>query len=125
VHTYKGSRGHLSTGHTIDSVVDKYDGDILAPGAGVYYLGGTDSGQVTVSLIGERNEMRTTPLDGGGHRWGTPVSRFQAIEVEIVVSNHRATDRSHTHYPFPDVQLIDDLSDKTVHNAVTTARAKM
>ena len=113
----------MAPGHAIGGIVDKDNGDIFPPGAGVHNFGGANSRQVAVSLKGEGDEMRAAPLDSGGHRWGTPVSRFQTIQVEIVVRGDGATNGSHAHRPFPDVQFIDYLGDETLDDSVPTATA--
>ena len=49
----KGSRSHLSTGHTVDCIVDKDNGNVLTTGSSMYGLCSTDCCKVAVALIGK------------------------------------------------------------------------
>ena len=123
LHTQQRGRGHLAAGHTVDGVVDEHHRDVLAAVAGVDGLGGTDSGQVTVALIGEHVAVGVEALDGGGDSGSAAVGSLLEVDVEIIVGHHRASHGGHADGLVLYAEFLDDLGDDAVSRAVAAARA--
>ena len=56
--TRQSGWGHLAAGHAVNGVVNENNGYILPAGGSVHCLGGADSGEVAVSLIGKHRACR-------------------------------------------------------------------
>ena len=54
----------MSAGHSVYTVVDKYDGYILAAIASVNGFGRSNGGQIAVTLIGEYHFLGVKPFYG-------------------------------------------------------------
>ena len=87
LHAFDGRRGHLTTRHTIDTVVDEDDSDALATVAGVDSLSRTDGGKVTVTLVGEDQFVRAKALDGRCQGRCAAVRCLFPVDVDVVGYN--------------------------------------
>ena len=116
----QGGGGHLAAGHAVDGVVDEDAGDELAAVGRVDGLGQTDGAHVAVALIGEDNAFGA---GAGGHGAGTAVGGFEAVHVEVVVSEGGAAHGGHQDGPVGHAQLVQHLAHQAVGDAVVAAGA--
>ena len=83
--TNQRGRSHLTTRHTINSIVDEDDDDVLATVQGVDGLTGTDTCQVTITLIGEYLTVGPAALDTRSQCGSTSVGSLLPVYIYIVV----------------------------------------
>ena len=88
---------------------------------GVDQFVGADRGQIPVALIGKDDQVRIRALDAGGHGRCAAVGSFGKIALKVVVGQDRAAHRSDAHSSFPDAQLVHDLGDQPVGDAMDAA----
>ena len=113
----------MPAGHAVDAVVDEEDGDILATIRGMNDLGGANSSEVAVALIGDDNLVRVRPLHGRGHGGCATVRGLHVAGVEIVVGEHRAADRADEDGVILDAQFLQGFANQFVSDAMSAARA--
>src|SRR5512136_2912765 len=81
-----------------------------------------DGGNIPVSLIGKNDSIRERPLHPCGQRRASSVRSFSHVDVKIKVCQYRAPRRGDSDDSFLQIHLIDDLSDDSMQNAVSTSR---
>ena len=118
-------RGHLTTGHAVDRVVDEDDGDVLTARCGMHRLGRADGRKVTIALIGEDDVIRQHALDARRHRRRASMGGLDHIATEEVVAHDRAANGRHTDGLALDAELIDGLGDKAMHDAMGATRTEV
>ena len=123
LHSKKGGRGHLATGHPVDGVVDEYDRDVLSPVESVDRLSGSDAGEVSVTLVGEDQPVRPEALCGAGECRCPSVGGLLPVHVDILVGEDGTADRRDRDGLVRHPHLLDNLGDKFVHHTVAAARA--
>ena len=121
----QGGRGHLTSCHTVDGVVDEYDDDVLSAVAGVHYLGGSDGSEVAVTLICEHVFVGHEPLGGCREGGGTSVGCLLPVDVQVVVCEYGASYGRDTDGLVLDAHFLDDLGYYLVHYAMGAAGAVM
>ena len=121
----EGGGGHLSAGHAVDGVVDKHYHYVLTAVGGMDGLGGADSGQVAVTLIGEHHVLRIEAREGCGYCGSAAVGGLHPVYVDVVVCKYGATHGSHTHCGVLHAEFVDDFGHKFMHHAVAATGAVM
>ena len=116
---------HLSAGHTVNGVIDEYNGDIDASCRGVDDFRHTDGREVTVSLISKDDVVGIGEFDTRSHRGGSAVRGFLHIAVEILVRKHGAPDGRYTDDLAFEPEFFERLGNKSVGYAVSAPRAIM
>ena len=86
-------------------------------------LGGTDSGQVTVTLIGEHEGVGVEALDSGGDCGSAAVGGLLEVDIKVVVGQNGASDGAHADDVVLNAHLVDNLGDEAVGGAVTATGA--
>ena len=125
LHAHKGSRSHLSAGHTVDGVVDENNGYILAAVQRMDCFGGTDTGQIAVALVGKYQTVRPQALDSGGKCGSTSVSGFLPIDIYIVVDKYGASHRGDTYGFIFQSHFFDYFGNQFMNHTVAASRAVM
>ena len=120
--TQQGGWSHLSTGHTIDGIVDEDDGDVLATVQGVDGLAGTDTRQVAIALISEDEAIRPQTLDARSHSRSTTMGSFLPVDIQIAVSEDGTAHRTNAHCLILHAHLLDDLGNELMNYAMRTTR---
>ena len=123
--TQQGGWSHLSTGHTIDGIVDEDDGDVLATVQSVDGLAGTDARQVAITLIGEDETVWPQTLDTRSHSRSTTMRSFLPVDIQIAISEYGTAHRTNTHRLILHAHLLDDLGNELMNYAMRTARTVM
>ena len=121
--TQQSGWSHLSTGHTIDGIVDEDDGNMLATVQGVDGLAGTDARQVAITLIGEDEAVWPQTLDTRSHSRSTAMGSLLPVDIQIAVSEDSAAHRTNAHRLILHAHLLDDLGNELMNYAMRTARA--
>ena len=93
--TNQRRRSHLATRHTINGIVDEDDDDVLSTVQGVNGLTGSDTGEVTITLIGKHQTVRPAALDTRSQCGSTTVGSLLPVDIYIIVL------RLCLPYPFP------------------------
>ena len=119
----KRCRRHLTACHTVDCVVYKYNRNIFASRRRVNGFRRTDSGKVAVALIGENERLGKRSFYARCNRRRSAVSRLLHIALKIVIRKNTASYRRNAYRLALDTQLVYNLGNQTVHNAVRTAGA--
>jgi hypothetical protein len=119
----EGGGCHLTSGHSIDLVVDEDYCDILAAIGGMDRFCRADGSQVAITLIGENDQVRVDSLDPGGHGTGSAVGGLDAIEAIILVHGDRTADRGHDYGTVLDAKLVYRVSDDAHHQAMMATGA--
>ena len=104
-------------------LLTKIDADPLAAGRGVDDLGRPDRGQVAVALVGEDEGVRADPAHAGRDRRRAAVRRLDEVDRQVVVREDAAADRRDPDGRRAEVQLVEQLGDEAVDDAVTAAGA--
>ena len=86
-------------------------------------LGGTDSGEVAVALIGEHIGVGVEALDGGGDCGSAAVGGLLEVDIEIVVGQNGTSDGADADDVVLNAHLVDNLGDEAVGGAVTATGA--
>ena len=76
---------HLSARHAIDGVVDEDNDDVLTTVQGVDGLTGTNTSQVTVTLIGEYQTVGPAALDTCCQCGRTTMGSLLPVDIYIIV----------------------------------------
>ena len=116
-------RGHLSTRHAVDRVVDEDDRHVLAAARAGHRLAQSDGREVAIALIGEDHVVGKRALHARRDRGSAAVRRLDHVAGEVVVRHHGAADRRDADGLALDAELVDRLRDETVDDAVRAARA--
>lgn len=119
----KSSRGHLASGHAIDSVVDKNGGDLFSTVGGMDDLSRSDGSEITITLVGKDGFVRMHPFDAGGDGWSSSVGRFNHIDIEIVVTENGAANRCTTYGTAQQVEFDQGFGHKFMDNSMGATRA--
>ena len=86
-------------------------------------LGGTDSGEVAVALVGEHVGVGVEALDGGGDSGSAAVGGFLEVDIKVVVGQDGASDGADADDLILDAHLVDDFGDEAVGGAVAATGA--
>ena len=113
----------MSAGHSVYTVVDKYDGYILAAISSVNGFGRSNGGQIAVTLIGEDQTVRMQALCRSSYGTSTAVSRLNPIHIDIIIRENRTTDRRNSNRFSFHAHLIDHLGNQLMNRTVTATRA--
>ncbi len=123
--TNKRSGRHLPACHSINSVIDKNDRQVFSTVCGVDRLAGSDCRQISVSLIGKNNILRTDSLYSRSHSQRPSVGSLTAVKIPIIISKHSATYRRNCNNLISNIQFIHNLGNQPMDNSVAAARAIM
>ena len=104
---------------------DENNGYIFAAVQCVDGFGGTDTCQVTVSLIAEHQTVRPKALDGGGKGGSASMGGFLPINVYIVVDKYGTSHRRDANSFIFHSHFFDYLGNQFVNHAMTASRAIM
>ena len=91
--------------------------------AGVDNLVGADGGEVAVTLIGKDAGLRVDTLDAGGDSRGAAVRGLKHVAVEVVVSEHGASDGGNADDVVLEAELFYAFSDQAMRYTVIAAGA--
>ena len=119
----QSGRSHLTAGHAVDGIVDENNGDVLATIGGMNGFASAYGSQVAVALVGKHQFVGLQALDGCSHGRCASVSSFRHIDVDIVISKHGTTHRSHTNGIFGSAHFFDYFAHYLVHGAVAATGA--
>ena len=96
---------------------------MVAPHSGVDDFSGADRGQVAVPLIGEHRLVRVGPLDAGGGSGSPAVGGLDSVAGEVTARKDRTANRAHTDGAVDNAQLLHDLTNQLMYNAMAASRA--
>src|ERR1043165_3372801 len=82
-------------------------------------------GEVPITLISKDNSIRQYSFDSGRHGRCPSMRCFDKISVEIVIGEHRATDRRHTDRLIDQTHLLQNFGDQPMRYPMSTTRAIM
>ncbi len=89
----------------------------------MYRLGRTDSGKVSVALVGEYHVLGVEALDGSGYGRSTSVGGFLPVYVYVLVGKHGTAYGGYTYGLVFDPHFLNDLCYQLMYHAVATTRA--
>ena len=118
LHSHQRGGSHLAAGHAIDGVVDEDDGDVLTAVQRVDGLGGADTSQVAVALVGEDKMVGPQTLDGRGDGGCAAVGGFLPVDVNILVCEDGTAHGRYADGLLLNAHLFDNLCNELVHDAV-------
>ena len=81
-----------------------------------------DGGKVAVSLIGKDDSVGMHPFDPGSDGGRPTMGGSDHIHVEIIVGQHRTTDRSYPYCLVHHLELIEGFGHQTMDDAMMAAR---
>ena len=121
-----GGRSHLSAGHTVNTVIDEYNSDVLASHASVNGLCHTYRSKVAVALISKYDivgiHYSANCACGSG---SSAVSCLKHVAFKIFISEYCASYGNNADSAVNFSELFQNLSYKFVNDAVSTSRAIM
>ena len=115
----------MPAGHAVDGVVHEDDGEReahLRDGDG---LGEADGREIAVTLIRDDDGLRVGQLVAERDSGRTAMGGLGVADIEIIKGEHRAAHRAHKDGPLLQAELLDDLGDVAVDDAVAAAGAVM
>ena len=121
--TNKCCRSHLTTCHTVNSIVNEDDNDVLSTVQGVNGLTSTDTSKVAITLIGEHQAIGPSALDTCGQCGCTSMGSLLPVDIYIVVGKHGTAYRRNTYSLICHTHLLDDLGNQLMYHTMATAWA--
>ena len=122
-HAHERGGGHLPACHAVDGVVHENHRDVFAAVQGVDSLARTDTGDITVALIGEHEAVGPQALAGSGERGGAAVGGFLPVDVDVFVGEHGAAHGTDADGLFFHAHFGNHLCHELVYHAVRAAGA--
>ena len=86
-------------------------------------LAGTDSREVTITLIGEHEVLGPQALYSGCQCGSTAVGSLFPVNVDIVVGKYGAANGRNADGLLSNTHFLDDLGNEFVYNAMAATRA--
>ncbi len=116
-------RRELPAGHAIDGVVHEDDRDRQAHLGDGDGLGEADRGEVAVALVGDDDGLGVGQLVAQRDRGGAAVGGLGVADIEIIKGKHGAAHRADEDGAVLQVQLLDDLGEVAMDDAMAAAGA--
>ena len=125
LHTQQSGRGHLSSRHTINGIVDEDNCNIFTAVECMDRFSSTDTSQVTISLVSEYQSVRPQSFYGRGQSWSTSVCCFLAVNIQIVIHKYGTSYRADADSFFFHAHFFNDFSNQLMYDSMATSRAIM
>ena len=83
---------------------------------------GADGSQIAVALVRQHDLVRTGSLQPRGGGRGASVSHLHVAHIEVVISKHRAADRTYQDGLILQIQVFESFGDQFVGDPVAASR---